>query len=393
MIKHIFKLIWNKKGANALVMIEILLAFLILFAVISFVYYNMDRFQNPLGFETDNRKYISYGDLQEYDSLQRIETWDLLKRSLEDLELVEEVSLGHDVGPYQGSNWCSGGDENGINISACYSIVDLDFISTNGMNIVDGRAFTEDDMTAAYPPVITNKYFMDEYFPDQSMIDSVIYFSGTERKIVGVVDAFKYNGEFSENAEAMILLHRPSDNGGDIRLTKAYLKMDPAADIAYEAKISQVVEGVLKSSNFVIQDASLLRKRSNLDSWIPIVALLSICGFLCLNIALGLFGVLSYAISKRKSEVGLRRALGAHAGAITQQFTLEILVIAGLAVLVGVIFAIQIPLLQVMDIDSSIFYRGIATSAAIILGVVTLCALYPSFQASRIHPATALHED
>ena len=64
-----------------------------------------------------------------------------------------------------------------------------------------------------------------------------------------------------------------------------------------------------------------------------------------------------------------------------------------MAILAGVIFAIQVPILELIDAPHDIFYRGIFYAALIILAVVTLCALYPSIQAARIHPATALRED
>ena len=392
MIKHIFTLIWNKKGANALLLLEVLLAFVVLFAVLSFVFYNTDRLSDPLGYETENLKYISYGDLDNFDDSTRNMVLEELKRSLLDMDLVEMVSFGHDVGPFRGSNWCHGNDDLGFDIQACYSIVEFDFIKTNGMKIVEGRDFSEDDLNSTYQVMIPNRTFMKETFGDKNMIDSLIPFQGTETKIIGVVEEYKYNGEFEESANRVLILSNPKFNGY-ARLTNAYLKMDPAADVAYEEKISYIVESTLKTSNYAIQDAPLLRKRSNLENWIPIVALLGMCAFLCLNVALGLFGVLSYSINRRKAEVGLRRAIGAHAGSIIQQFTFEVVFLAGLAVVFGSIFAIQIPLLNVMDIDSSVFYRGIIYAAIIVLVVVTICALYPSIQASRIHPAIALHED
>mgnify|MGYP001159903205 CR=1 FL=1 len=392
MIKHIFILIWNKKGANALLLLEVLLAFIVLFAVLSFVFYNTDRLSDPLGFETENRKYISYGDLDNFNDSTRILVLEELKRSLLDLELVEEVSFGNDVGPFKSSNWCHGNDDLGFDISACYSVVEYDFIKTNGMNIVEGRDFTEHDLNATYQLMIGNQTFIEETFGEKNMIDSIIPFQGAETKIIGIMDEYKYNGEFEESANRVLLLSNPEFNGY-ARMTNAYLKMDPSADVAYEEKISYMVESTLKTSSYVIQDAPLLRKRSNLENWIPIVALLGMCVFLCLNVALGLFGVLSYSINRRKAEVGLRRAIGAHAGSIIQQFTFEVLFLAGLAVLFGAFFAVQIPIMNVMDVDSSVFYRGILYATLIVLVVVTICALYPSIQASRIHPAIALHED
>jgi len=392
MIKHIFTLIWNKKGANALILIEILLAFIVLFAVLSFVFYNTDRLEDPLGFETENRKYIRFGYLEGMSDSTRTLAIEELKRSLQDLELVKEVAFGHEVGPFNGSNWCSGNDDLGYNISACYSIVDYDYVTANGMNIVEGRDFAEEDLNSTYQLLIGNRTFMEESFGDKSMIDSIIPFQGSETKIVGVIDEYKYNGEFEESGNRVLLLSNPEFNGF-AKLTNAYLKMDPSADVAYEEKISRIVESTLKTTSFSIQDAPLLRKRANLESWIPIVALLSMCLFLCINVALGLFGVLSYSISRRKAEVGLRRALGAHPGSIIGQFTMEVVLLASLALIVGIFFAIQIPILKVMDVNADIFYRGITYATLIILAVITVCALYPSIQASRIHPATALHED
>lgn len=392
MIQHIIKLIWNKKGANALLLLEILLAFFVLFAVLSFVFYNLDRLSNPLGFETEQMKYVRFGDLEELDSLQRLEAIERMRSELEDLDLVEEVAFSHDVSPFGGSNWCSGNDDNGYHIEACYAVVDYNFIQTNGMKIVQGRGFLEEDLNATYPPIIPNKQFMDNFFPNQNMIDSIIKYAGTERQIIGVMEAFKYGGEFEQSDNRMLLLFNPALTD-QFRLSNAYLKLHPSADVAYEERISNTVQRVLNSTSFVIHDAPALRRRSNLETWIPMVALLSICGFLCVNVALGLFGVLSYSISKRRSEVGLRRALGASGGSIAWQFTLEVIVLASVALLMGVVFAIQIPLLDFFDVDGSIFYRGILYGVLIILTVVTICALYPSLQASRIHPATALHED
>jgi len=55
MIKHIFKLIWNKKGSNALMLLEIFLSFLVLFAVVGYVLYNVTNIKTPIGFETEDR--------------------------------------------------------------------------------------------------------------------------------------------------------------------------------------------------------------------------------------------------------------------------------------------------------------------------------------------------
>ena len=388
MIKHILKLIWNKKGSNSLMVLEIFLSFLVLFAVLSYMLFNTDRLASPIGFSTEHQKYVLMGDLPHFDSLERVQAIKDLKIALEELELVEEVSFSNSVHPFSGNTWQTGNDDNGFEMSSRYIYVDMNFAETNDMNIVEGRWFNEDDFIAAYPPMIVNQHFMDEYYSDKSMVDSIIQFNG-EKRIVGVVDDFRYGGEFEELRNTSIFLVRETHPYVEV----AYLKLDPSADVQYEEEINEVVQAGLKSTSFVIQDAQKMRERTTRETWIPIIALLSICTFLCLNVALGLFGVLSYNISKRKGEIGLRRALGAHGGSITSQFTLEIVLLAGIAIFIGVFFAVQVPLLEVLPIDPWIFYRGIIYAALIILFIVTVCALYPSSQAAKIHPAIALHED
>ena len=120
---------------------------------------------------------------------------------------------------------------------------------------------------------------------------------------------------------------------------------------------------------------------------------MSVCIFLCLNVALGLFGVLWYNINKRRSEIGLRQAIGAHGSDITKQFILEILILTGFAIGLGIFFAIQIPLLDVTEYPDSLFYKAIVYATLIILVLVLMCALLPSLQAAKIRPAIALHED
>ena len=100
-----------------------------------------------------------------------------------------------------------------------------------------------------------------------------------------------------------------------------------------------------------------------------------------------------YNIKKRRSEIGLRRALGAPAGNIVLQFLLEMLIITSIGVFIGLIFAVQLPIMKIFEVENHIFTYAILASIGIIFVLVTLYTLYPSTQASQIHPALALHEE
>ena len=123
------------------------------------------------------------------------------------------------------------------------------------------------------------------------------------------------------------------------------------------------------------------------------IILLVVGGFLIINVALGLFGVLWYNINKRRAEIGLRRAVGASGNSVTKQLIGEALVLATFSLILGSFFAIQFPLLNVFDLSSTVYITALILSVIFIYLLVIFCALYPGKQAAAIYPAVALHEE
>ena len=123
------------------------------------------------------------------------------------------------------------------------------------------------------------------------------------------------------------------------------------------------------------------------------IILLIVAGFLIINVALGLFGVLWYNINLRKSEIGLRRAVGASANDVAKQLVAEALVLSTISLIVGSFFAIQFPLMNVFDLATNTYLLAFALATIFIYLLVIICALYPGMQAAAIFPADALHED
>lgn len=387
MIGHILKLIWNKKGSNALMVLEIFLAFLVLFFVLTYVFYNLKMTSAPLGFATVDRWQVQLDNLEKLDSLELKTTIESLESNLLALDEVEAVSFANSISPFSGSMWTTGNDENGFDFSAMVVPADYELENTLDLNMVEGRWFTEEDYNATYKPIVMTKHFMEEYYPGKSMIDSTFEMQGT-RKIVGVVEAYRYRGAFEEVYPTVLLLEPKVDNNSSV-----LLKMKPGTPTSFEEKLSNVVNTTTKKTGNVIVNLEKARKEEDRESWMIFIALLSICGFLCINVALGLFGVLWYNINKRRSEIGLRQALGAHGIDITKQFILEVMLLTSVALVVGIFFAVQVPLLDLTEYPSNLFYKAIVFASLIILALVFLCALFPSFQAAKITPANSLHED
>ncbi len=387
MIKHILKLIWNKKGSNALMALEILLSFIVLFFVLAFVFFNFERTSLPLGFETKDRWIINLDNVEHMDSLEAVQAITNLRQDLLAQDEIEAVTFTSFMAPFRNSQWSTQNDENGFTFETMIVRADADFAKVLGSEILEGRWFTEEDGNRKDDAIILNKRFVDSYYPGQSRVDSTLLLDGPNT-IVGVIGDYRYTGEFQE-ARNIVFAYRPYVKNQSF----VVLKMKPNVPASFEEKLSSIVNTATKTSGSTISTLEKDRKEDSSESWILVIALLFICGFLCLNVALGLFGVLWYNISKRKSEIGLRQAVGANGFDITKQFIIEILVLTFAALAIGIFFAIQIPILEVTEYPNELFYKAIIYACLIILTLVFSCALFPSIQAAKITPANSLHED
>ena len=201
------------------------------------------------------------------------------------------------------------------------------------MNCLKGRYFQQDDYNAKYESVIITKMMQEENFGNRPVIDSVYLLDG-EKKIVGMVDHYKYMSEFREEDPLTFFL-KPKESRD---LPNLVLELAPGTPAAFEEEVNRTISEITRRNDFVIQDFDKQRVANSRGYWIPLVASLSICGFLIINVALGLFGVLYYTINKRRAEIGLRRTLGATKGEITFQFIAEVIMVAAIAILPSYLF-------------------------------------------------------
>lgn len=388
MIKHILTLVWNKKRSNLLMLLEIFVAFLVLFAVFSLSVYYLRNYQSPLGFKTTDALLVNLMMEEEMDSLAQLEMRQRLRQEIEAFPEVEHASFISGVAPFSGSTWSTSNDDNGFYVRTLVYTADENYQDVAGLKLTAGRWYTEADLNGKYEAVVVNQLLKDTYFSDRPIVDSVLSLNG-ERKVVGIVEHFKYRDEFE--AEEPLTFFQTGLHDDNFR--NMHLRLRPGTPAEFEQTLNETIARITKRSDFVINNLETARVRQSRGTWIPLIAGLSICGFLVLNIALGLFGVLFYSINKRRAEIGLRRALGASQGEITSQFTLEVFIVAFIAMALAAILAVQFPLLEVIDIPASNFYLAILATFAIISVVVFACAFAPSRQAAGIHPALALHEE
>ncbi|MHA4741678.1 ABC transporter permease [Dyadobacter sp. MSC1_007] len=388
MLRHLFKLIWNKKGTHSLMIIEIWAAFMVLFGVLTLIVYNVRNYLQPIGFEYKqvwNLDLASNQDTTEIGSklemaLQRIKSY----------KEVESASRMSNNTPFSASTMGNSVTYKKVSVGADFYNTDTELSKTLDLPLIKGRWYKEGDMVAKFIPIVINKQMEDKLFLEESALGKVIKWDDKKSfKVVGVVDKFKAKGEFMSDKPALFQMIDKDDKWN----SNVLIKTRPGTDANFEARLAKDLAVMLPGWGIEVTYLTESRKNRENLTLVPVLIFLIVSGFLLTNVALGLFGVLNLNIARRKGEIGLRRAMGATEGKVTGQFLGEIWVLATFAMLIGLIFAVQFPLMNVFDLDSKIYITAILATIAVIYIIVTLCAWFPSRQASLIHPAVALHEE
>ncbi|MGV3558183.1 ABC transporter permease [Larkinella arboricola] len=384
MIRHLFKLIWNKKKAHILLIVEIWASFMVLFGLATLLVVNVGNYREPLGFSYENVWAISLSNNQ--DTTEVAQKLQQIVQRLKAYSEVESVSRMGGNFPFSATQMNEGIGYNKQHILADHYVTDEDFAKTLAIAVVSGKWYQSADSVGKYRPIVINQKAREDLFGGQNALGKVI---SDKYKVVGTIANFKAKGEFMANKPAYFELVGANDAWNSTML----IKVKPGTDAVFEAKVVKDVARMVKGWSVEVDYLTDSRKTQHNLVLVPIIIAAIISGFLLINVALGLFGVLNLSIARRRGEIGLRRALGATGNGISRQFIGEIWVLATFGLLIGLLFAAQFPLLNVFDMEAGVYVTAIVVSVLVIYGIVTLCALFPSRQAAYIQPAVALHEE
>jgi putative ABC transport system permease protein len=394
MVKHLFTLIWNKKKQNALLLSEILVSFLVLFAVFSMLVYFYHNYKKPAGFKCEQVWAVSYNQsFAESNTDSVVQYYDAVKQLLLSLPQVRSVSLASSNLPYFQRTIQYGIKQNAISVNNVNSYdIEDSYAAILGLQIMEGRWFDKSDITFKNKPIVINNSLKQRLFGNGKAIGELIGDGPDKdkRKVIGVVQDPKFDGDYTG---AGLASFSRIDTGNIRWVGNMLIEVAPGADAAFEAKLYKVLANSMKNGNVEIEYLTNKRKSINYFALVPMIILSIISSFLIVNVALGLFGVLWYNINKRRGEIGLRRAIGASGKSISVQLVTESMLLASLALMIGSFFAIQFPLLNVFDLPAGIYLSALLLAIIFVYMLVLVCSLYPGKQAAAIYPAAALHED
>jgi len=278
------------------------------------------------------------------------------------------------------------------------------FFATYGTPIKAGRDFDDRDRKDAPAVIIVNETFVRTFLNGRSPIGAVMAFEGGRdgrgaapglRSIVGVVGDSTYSGLRADAAPVayspLAQLDFPGGPSGDVTIS---VRASAGAPMLLARSLSSALTAVDRDLVFTFRpmtdqvSASLTRER-------VIATLAGFFGALALLLAgLGLYGVTSYAVNRRRAEIGIRMALGAAPGSVMRLVLLRVMLLVGSGVLVGAGLSLWASrfvatLLYGLEPRDPITLVG----AAVVLSAVGAVAGWlPAYRASRIDPATVLRD-
>ncbi|OPX27296.1 MAG: hypothetical protein B1H06_04850 [Candidatus Cloacimonas sp. 4484_143] len=399
MIAHFFRVIWFRKKENFMTSLGIFISFIVLFLVTSFLVYTAINYFKPIGFEYKNVWKITM-DWKDSTQEEKLEVFRQIENTLKSAPEIE--SFGYSVSYLFAPSVMSMLDfeYEGLEFSTNLHSGSDDLNEVLGIKILEGRWFDETDNASNYQPIVINYLVRDEAFPNESALGKIVKIGETDYQVVGVIGEFRKGGRFTGSSK--LTYRRISlENGTEFaRFTREalgsriLLKVKPNTSVQFEQTLTKRLEEINRDWQFKVNPLESLKKSADTQTLILPVILAVVCGFLIINVGLGLFGVIWYNTNRRRAEIGLRRALGSTANNILSQIIGEALVLSTLAMIFGSFFALQFPILGLLPMfDTKVYTIAYIISILVIYILTSLCAWYPSRIAASIEPADALRDE
>ena len=274
--------------------------------------------------------------------------------------------------------------------TVAYNEVGPDYLATMGIPLVSGREFTRADDEKAALVAIVNETMAAQYWRGKSPIGERVLVKGRWMQVVGVAKDSKYESVREAPKPFFYVPRRQNFSvGGDL-----YIRTPLSPDTMATALLREVhaLDPDLALYEVIPLQEQLDRSTSPQNVAVILVGVLG--GLALLLAAIGLYGVMSYAVSQSRRELGLRMALGAGASNLLRLVLSRGLALTGGGVLLGAAASLGLTrllgnlLYSVSPRDPLAF-----GSALVVMTVAALAACFlPAWRATRTDPARVLRD-
>jgi len=279
------------------------------------------------------------------------------------------------------------------------------FLHTIGAQMVAGRELTWTDIYDLRPVVVISESLAREFWgtPSAAVGKRLRWYSNTRwNEVIGVVQDVRQNG-IQERAPDIVywpvIMPNPFESDANLMVTRSVTFVIRSERAGMESFLNQIRQGVASVNSSLplasVRTMQEIYEESLATSSFTLV-MLSIAGTMALLLGLiGIYGVISYTVSQRKREIGIRVALGAEPGALQWLFVRHGLALAGTGTVTGLVVAAG--LTQLMK---SVLF-GISpmdpltyTAVPLVLVAATVLASYlPARRAAAVDPVETLRAE
>ncbi|HWC19590.1 MAG TPA: ABC transporter permease, partial [Terriglobales bacterium] len=362
---------------------------------------------NDLGCATDNilTMHFTLPEAQYSKPVQRVAFFDDLLTRVRALPGVDAAGLVREVPGegYMGDGTVTIAEHPtsppGQKLLAIVRWADPGYFASIKIPFLRGRTFGSDQRLDAANETIISAEFARKYFPNENPIGKhLVGFSDKSNEgfvkesyeIVGVVGDTRY--ELAEEPDPM--MYFPIDAGTESRAALVVRgARDPESLALPIQKVVEQMDRQLALSDVLTMNQII--NKSSLDANFEATLLAIFAGLSLLLAAVGLFGVLAYLVTQRRTEIGIRLALGAQ-----REHVLHLMLLDGLAPAFGGAAAGSLLAIAAAQLIRSSLYATKSLDPAVFAGVIgllfavaTSACLLPAWRASRLQPATVLRSE
>jgi putative ABC transport system permease protein len=264
-------------------------------------------------------------------------------------------------------------------------VVDYDFLSFYGIELIEGRGFSPDQPEDINHAIIINES-MKADLEMSNPVGQLLYSDSGTVEIIGVVRDFQGTAmDWSYRGTSMIML-----NPDSIRVLSVKLKPDDISGSI--AAIKSTWESTLGGHefNYSFMDEDIRAMYRELDTLIAMFGTLA--GMSIILACLGIFGLISYTVEKKTRETAIRKVLGASISNIFRNLTKEFVVLIALANVIA--FPLAFWLIK-LSLEESPFRVSIGVDTYVLGGLLTIllalaASAYHVTKAARANPTDAL---
>jgi len=305
--------------------------------------------------------------------------------------LTDVLPLGHN------RSWSAGAKDQVYSRShpppdAFVRIVSDGYLKAMGVPLRAGRDLTEHDNASSKPVILINETLARALWPGRNAVGQIVQYTDVDRQVVGVVEDVRHLALEQGSGCEMYLPIRQTDDYSSVDLVVRTAMPLSALASAVRGAL-RPIEPSLPANEFRTLQELVDRAISPRRFVVMLLAGFSV--FALVLASLGIYGLISYSVTQRTQEIGIRMALGASAGDMQSRVVLQALRLAALGTLIGIAAswilarALSGLLFGVSSTDPATFLGTL-----IILTVVAAFAGYlPARRASRIDPMMALRSN